>query len=186
MQRRFPMIDFTGIEVGMHEPKFGALMARRAVQTLVEQLRRPPAGVSAGVRVRAAERRRKPRSVKTAAGETLTRRRFVFALRPLAAENVSRRSRQADLPDAPGGLLSSRAGRRRPIRACAMPGWADFNDGDIFYGLPDLESRGFKFAHDAHGVAVRPRHPRSPADAAAIDEAARPAIALPRAGASAP
>ena len=37
-----------------------------------------------------------------------------------------------------------------------MPGWADFNGGDIFYGFPDLEGRGVKFAHDAHGAEVDP------------------------------
>jgi hypothetical protein len=35
--------------------------------------------------------------------------------------------------------------------AGALPGWADFNNGDIFYGMPDLEGRGFKIAHDKHG-----------------------------------
>src|SRR5215210_2850523 len=34
MARRFPMIDFDGIRVGLFEPQFGALMARRAVQML--------------------------------------------------------------------------------------------------------------------------------------------------------
>ena len=29
-----------------------------------------------------------------------------------------------------------------------LPGWADFNDGDMYYGFPDLEGRGFKIAHD--------------------------------------
>ena len=37
-----------------------------------------------------------------------------------------------------------------------LPGWADFNDGDIFYGIPDLESRGFKIAHDKHGAPIDP------------------------------
>jgi len=37
-----------------------------------------------------------------------------------------------------------------------LPGWADFNDGDIFYGMPDLESRGFKVAHDQHGPPIDP------------------------------
>jgi glycine/D-amino acid oxidase-like deaminating enzyme len=49
----------------------------------------------------------------------------------------------------------------------AMPGWADFNGGDIFYGFPDLESRGVKFAHDAHGVEVDPDvQSRRPTEAA--------------------
>src|SRR5206468_386541 len=37
MARRFPMIDFDGIKVGLYEPGFGALMARRAVLTLVDR-----------------------------------------------------------------------------------------------------------------------------------------------------
>jgi glycine/D-amino acid oxidase-like deaminating enzyme len=42
-----------------------------------------------------------------------------------------------------------------------LPGWADFNDGDIYYGFPALEGRGFKIAHDAHGPPIDPdRRPR--------------------------
>jgi sarcosine oxidase len=37
-----------------------------------------------------------------------------------------------------------------------MPGWADFNGGDVYYGFPDLEGKGVKFAHDAHGAEVDP------------------------------
>lgn len=37
-----------------------------------------------------------------------------------------------------------------------MPGWVDFNDGDMFYGFPDLEGRGVKIARDRHGPAMDP------------------------------
>ncbi len=37
MAKRFPMIDFAGVRAGMFEPGFGALMARRSVQTLVQR-----------------------------------------------------------------------------------------------------------------------------------------------------
>src|SRR5437764_7421324 len=37
MARRFPMIDFDGVKIGLHEPGFGALMARRSVLTLVDR-----------------------------------------------------------------------------------------------------------------------------------------------------
>ena len=47
----------------------------------------------------------------------------------------------------------------------AFPGWADFNDGDIFYGMPDLEGRGFKIAHDKHGPPIDPDRRRSYFDA---------------------
>ena len=36
----------------------------------------------------------------------------------------------------------------------AMPTWIDFGQG--FYGMPDLESRGFKIANDQHGPAFDP------------------------------
>jgi glycine/D-amino acid oxidase-like deaminating enzyme len=49
----------------------------------------------------------------------------------------------------------------------ALPGWADFNAGDIFYGCPDLEGRGFKIAHDLHGPPIDPDlGDRSPSPAA--------------------
>ncbi len=52
----------------------------------------------------------------------------------------------------------------------AMPGWADFNGGDMYYGFPDLEGRGVKFAHDAHGVAVDPDTQSREATRGALDE----------------
>jgi glycine/D-amino acid oxidase-like deaminating enzyme len=56
------------------------------------------------------------------------------------------------------------------FRAGTMPCWADFNHGDMFYGFPDLESRGVKFAHDLHGVAVDPdTQDRRPTESALAD-----------------
>jgi glycine/D-amino acid oxidase-like deaminating enzyme len=37
-----------------------------------------------------------------------------------------------------------------------LPGWADFNGGDLYYGFPNLEGRGFKIARDHHGAAFDP------------------------------
>ncbi len=51
-----------------------------------------------------------------------------------------------------------------------MPGWADFNGGDIYYGFPDLEGKGVKFAHDTHGPEVDPAtHSRQYSAAALAD-----------------
>src|SRR6185369_2977514 len=52
-------------------------------------------------------------------------------------------------------FFSTPAGDAR-FSAPVLPGWADFNGGDIFYGMPDLEARGFKVAHDRHGPAIDP------------------------------
>lgn len=37
-----------------------------------------------------------------------------------------------------------------------LPVWADFNNGRIVYGIPDLEGAGFKIAIDAHGPTIDP------------------------------
>lgn len=156
LRRRFPQIDFTGIALGLFEPEFGALMARRAVQTLVERF------VRAGGDYRQAAIRppdpAEPRldHVETLAGEKLTAGQFVFACGPwlpkLFPDVLGRRifpTRQEVFFFAPA------AGDRR-FGPGQLPGWADFNDGDIYYGFPDLESRGFKIAHDAHGPPIDP------------------------------
>jgi glycine/D-amino acid oxidase-like deaminating enzyme len=156
MQRRFPMIDFAGVEVGLWEPGFGALMARRAVQTLVMHLAltgveyiqgEALAPVAAGERLAA---------VQLASGRSIEADRFVFAAGPwlpklfpdlLAGKIVPTRQEVF--------FFAPPAGDSR-FQPGSMPGWADFNNGDIFYGFPDLEARGVKFAHDAHGAVVDP------------------------------
>jgi len=151
MACRFPMIDFTGIKVGLWEPGFGALMARRSVQTLVAKFvadggvyRYGVAGAPVGNRI------------ILASGERIDADRFVFALGPWLPKLF---------PDILGGrIVATRqeifffappVGDPR-FQVGAMPSWADFNGGDIYYGFPDLESRGVKFAHDAHGIEVDP------------------------------
>jgi glycine/D-amino acid oxidase-like deaminating enzyme len=151
MQRRFPMFDFTGIKVGLHEPGFGALMARRSVQTLVARF------IADGGEYRLGVTSAPVGNVITlASGEKITADSFVFALGPWLPKLF---------PDILGGrIVATRqeifffappAGDRR-FQVGAMPGWADFNGGDMYYGFPDLEGRGVKFAHDAHGVEVDP------------------------------
>jgi glycine/D-amino acid oxidase-like deaminating enzyme len=156
MQRRFPQIDFSGIESGLYEPQFGVLMARRAVQALVgayvptgglfeQEAVLPPTASGA-----------KLRSIRTRSGRTIEADAFVFAAGPwlpkLFPSLLERRifpTRQEVFFFAPEPG-DDRYGPRR------LPGWADFNAGDIYYGMPDLEGRGFKIAHDAHGPTIDP------------------------------
>jgi glycine/D-amino acid oxidase-like deaminating enzyme len=167
MSRRFPMIDFTGITVGLFEPGFGALMARRAVQTLVKRYME-----SGGLYQHAAVARPDSgagqlKAVRTVDGAAIEADRFVFACGPwlgkLFPDLLGRRifaTRQEVFFFAPpaGDPLF------QPAR---MPGWADFNGGDMYYGFPDLEARGVKFAHDAHGPRIDPdTQSRRPTDAA--------------------
>jgi glycine/D-amino acid oxidase-like deaminating enzyme len=156
MRRRFPMIDFDGIELGLWEPEFGLLMARRAVQTMVSEF------VAAGGEYRraAVEPPRRGdgplRRITLEGGEQLSAARFVFACGPWLAKLFP-------------GLLGRRIFTTRQevfffrppagdqsFGPAALPGWADFNAGDIYYGFPDLEGRGFKIGHDLHGPPMDP------------------------------
>jgi len=155
LQRAFPMIDFTGIEVGLHEPKFGALMARRSVQTLVQRFVKAGGEYRRGAALPVAGSG-KLAAVKLQSGESLRADRFVFALGPwlpkIFPDVLSKKifaTRQEVF------YFAIPAGSRQYLPD-VMPGWADFNAGDIFYGFPDIEGRGVKFAHDQHGALIDP------------------------------
>lgn len=169
LQQRFPMIDFTGVGVGLYEPRFGALMARRAVQTLVKQF------VEKGGEYRhelAHAPRQQGGALKSLqlSGGPVEADAFVFALGPwlpkLFPQLIGKRifaTRQEIF------YFEPPEGDRRFLPG-AMPGWADFNDGDMFYGFPDLEARGVKFAHDKHGAYVDPDTQSREPTKAALDE----------------
>ena len=170
MQGRFPMIDFEGIEVGLFEARFGALMARRSVQTLVDRFVRAGGEYRLGAAVPVQASGSELQGVKLQSGETIAADRFVFALGPwlpkifpdvLGKKIFATRQEVFYFATPPGEKIFSPA---------AMPGWADFNAGDIFYGFPDLENRGVKFANDKHGVLVDPDTQDRRPTQAAIDE----------------
>jgi sarcosine oxidase len=170
MARRFPMIDFDGIGVGLYEPEFGALMARRAVLTLVERFVRAGGAYVTGSAVVPASSGSSLCSVQLSSGERIAADLFVFApgawLPKLFPDVIGRRivaTRQEVFFFAPP------SGDQRFLPQ-AMPCWADFNQGDMFYGFPDLESRGVKFAHDLHGEEADPdTQDRRPTEAALND-----------------
>ncbi|MEO7240736.1 MAG: FAD-dependent oxidoreductase [Sphingomicrobium sp.] len=170
MAKRFPMIDFSGVHSGLFEPGFGALMARRAVQTLVMRFVKDGGTYRIGHVRPPAEGAATLDAITLATGERIAADRFVFAAGPwlpkLFPEVIGVRiepTRQEVFFFAPpAGDALFQPGR--------MPGWADFNGGDLYYGFPDLEARGVKFAHDQHGVAVDPdTQDRRPTEAALAD-----------------
>ena len=155
LERRYPQVFWKDIEVGLLEPEFGVLMARRAVQTLVKQF------VKAGGEYRVAavkppDASRALTSVELSDGTSVSAANYVFACGPwlpkvfahLLGPRIFPTRQEVFFFGAPAGDARFGAG--------ALPGWADFNNGDIFYGMPDLESRGFKVANDKHGPPIDP------------------------------
>jgi len=156
MRRRFPMIDFEGVELGLWEPEFGALMARRSVQTMAAEFVAAGGEYRLGAVAPPQGGEGPLERIIMQDGEKLYAARYVFACGPwlprlfpdLLGSRIFPTRQEVFFFRPPAG-----DGRFGPG---ALPGWADFNAGDIFYGFPDLEGRGCKVAHDRHGPPMDP------------------------------
>lgn len=167
MVQRFAMIDFDGISIGLYEPEFGALMARRAVLTLVDRFVRDGGTYLKGAAKAPIASGERLEEIRLSSGERIGTDRFVFALGPWLPKLFPEVIGPRILPTRQEVFFFAPPAGDRRFTPGAMPGWADFNGGDIFYGFPDLESRGVKFAHDAHGIEVDPdTQDRRPTEAA--------------------
>jgi monomeric sarcosine oxidase len=153
LERRYPQIDFGEVAWAIYEPMSGALMARRAVQSVVEFVARnggdyliesalAPAGSG------------RLNEIVTRGGARIGADVFVFACGPW-------------LPKLFPALLGGRIHpTRQEVYFFGVPAgdtrfappmtpiWLDFSAEA--YGLPDLENRGFKLGFDRHGEAIDP------------------------------
>jgi glycine/D-amino acid oxidase-like deaminating enzyme len=172
LQRRYPQVAWDGVEVGLFEPDLGALMARRAVQTLVKEL------VVAGGEYRLAAvlppgDGATLEGVRTSAGEALRADKYVFACGPWLPKVFPTLLGTRIFPTRQEVFFFAPESGDDRFEPPRLPGWADFNDGDIYYGFPDLESRGFKIAHDKHGAPFDPDSGDRLASAAGIEDVRR-------------
>ncbi len=152
LKAAYPQVDWTGVRFGLLEPEGGILMARRAVQALVARF------VAAGgvYSQDAILPPTHPTWLEAVDGGRIEAAQFVFACGPWLPKLF---------PDLLGGRIFP---TRQEIMFFApppgdprfgpdaLPGWVDFNGGDMVYGMPDLESRGFKLAIDRHGPPIDP------------------------------
>lgn len=154
MVERYSAFTFEPDCWGILEPDSGVLMARRAVQTVVDEAQR--SGIvykNEQVRAPAALSDRLDQ-ITTRSGENYAAGEFVFACGSWIGKIF---------PDVLGSrIFPSRQevfffgvppGDRR-FAPPQMPTWLKLRDE--FYGMPDLENRGLKIAHDRHGPAVDP------------------------------
>jgi sarcosine oxidase len=144
----YPQIVFRANESGFLEQASGALIAGRGVQSVVRDAGLTPHILQAGP----------PRNTGDAyeVAPGLRAHALVYACGPwlpalfpehLAGRITPTRQEVYHFGAAPGDT------RYTPAE---LPVWADFNNGDLVYGFPDLEGQGFKFAFDAHGPVVDP------------------------------
>jgi len=151
LRDRWPQINFDGVNVGLFEAEFGALIARRAVQELVRGF----VARGGAYRVAHAEPTQDGHEVRLD-GEALRADAVIWACGPwlgkvfpdVMAERMFVTRQEIAFIAPPDG--------DERFEADVLPGWADFNSGDLYYGFPNLEGRGFKIARDTHGAAFDP------------------------------
>ncbi len=153
LSRSYPQIQLGPIAWAIFEPDGGVLMARRAVQSIVQEAEKygvtylpdsvlPPKGDG------------KLTSVFTVSGRQIEAGIFVFTCGPWLPKVF---------PDVLDGIIQ--VTRQEVFHFAvpqgdsrfsppAMPVWIDFND--LFYAIPNVENYGFKIAIDTHGPEFDP------------------------------
>ncbi len=153
LRERYPQIAVDDEAIGIFEPESGVLMARRAVQALVEN------AVQMGIEYRTAAAVSPAGSGRLDAlqmrdGTSVSAGTYVFACGPwlpklfphLLGSRIIPTRQEVFFFGIPAGDL-----RYSPPN---LPTWIILSEE--YYGMPDLENRGFKIAYDAHGVTVDP------------------------------
>jgi len=155
MRRRWPQINFEGIDWGLFEPKSGYLMARAACQAVVEGfvaeggLWRQAAVLAEGLETDLKQ------GVELLDGSRIRADRYVFACGPwmgsLFPETIGERilATKQDL-----FFFGTPAGDARFSQE-NLPVWADHR-GRFMYGIPGHGSRAFKVADDTRGPKFDP------------------------------
>jgi glycine/D-amino acid oxidase-like deaminating enzyme len=153
LRQRYPQIEVVPGGFAIWEPESGVLMARRAVQAVVaDAIRRGVEYRTAQVELLAAAAGGRLTELRTATGEALRAGSFVLACGAWLAKAAPLEGRIFPTRQQVFFFGVPRGDAR--FSSPAMPTWIDFGQG--FYGMPDLESRGFKIANDHHGPAFDP------------------------------
>jgi glycine/D-amino acid oxidase-like deaminating enzyme len=129
------------------------LLARRAVQVVAEQARKIGVDYLCEEIITPAGNGRLA-SAKTLSGRTISANTFVFACGPWLPKVFPRVLGDRIFPSRQEVFFFGVAAGNAQFSAPAMPTWINLKDE--FYGMPDIESRGFKIANDNHGPKVDP------------------------------
>jgi monomeric sarcosine oxidase len=153
LEKRYQQIAFGPVTWAIFEPESGALMARRAVQTVVQAaikngLNFLPQAVASPIG------KGKLKAITTQSGEAISAGSFVFACGPWLPKIFPDLLRHRIHPTRQEVFFFGAPAGDRRFAPPALPIWIDF--GAEVYGLPDLENRGFKIALDRHGPAFDP------------------------------
>jgi glycine/D-amino acid oxidase-like deaminating enzyme len=153
LERKYPQVSFEDIKTGILEPHSGVLMARRAVATVVEDALRLGVQYSSAQILKPAGSGRLEQVVTTR-GERFSAEQFVFACGAWLGKIFPEILGERIFPTRQEVFFFGIPGGDTRFAAPALPTWL-FQE-DLFYGMPDIESRGLKIAYDGHGERVDP------------------------------
>jgi monomeric sarcosine oxidase len=171
LRKHYPQITFDEDAWGIFEPESGVLLARRAVQTVVEQARKIGVEYRDAAVLAPGDATAKITSLKTTTGETVSANTFVFACGPWLGKIFPQVLGDRIFPSRQEIFFFGVPPGETPFTQPAIPTWLYLKDE--FYGMPDLESRGFKVADDRHGPRVDPDTQSRIASTEALDAARR-------------
>ena len=156
LDKRYPQIAFGSMTWGILEPDSGVLMARRAVQRVVQETLNSGAdyvpeaietliGPTAHARLD---------SLTTRSGLSVRAANVIFACGPWLPKLFPDLLQDRIHPTRQEVFFFGVEPGDRRFAPPLMPAWVDF--GDEIYGVPDVENRGFKIAPDRHGPLFDP------------------------------
>ena len=153
LTKRYPQVNFDGVSRGLLEPGSGVLLARRAVQTVMEEAKKKGAEFLIAQAV-TPDGSGPITKLATSRCGAFSAGHFVFACGPWLGKVFPELLGQRIFPTRQEVFFfGSPAGDAR-FAPPALPTWL-FNHDEV-YGMPDIESRGLKMARDAHGERIDP------------------------------
>jgi monomeric sarcosine oxidase len=153
LAKRYPQVNFDGVSRGLLEPGSGVLLARRAVQSVIEETKRMHAGFLIAQAV-TPDGSGTISKLATSLCGAFSAGHFVFACGPWLGKVFPEVLGHRIFPTRQEVFFfGSPAGDAR-FAPPALPTWL-FNNDEV-YGMPDIESRGLKMARDTHGEPVDP------------------------------
>jgi glycine/D-amino acid oxidase-like deaminating enzyme len=149
LSARFPQMRFDDNEAGFVELDSGALIAGRAVQTVAKESGAQVITARIGPPNRLSDGNYRVTDEVTASN-------VVYACGPWLGNVFPELLQDRIVPTRQEVLHFGPAQGDTRFAPPSQPVWADFNNGEIVYGLPDLEGQGFKLAFDTHGPRIDP------------------------------
>jgi len=153
LKERYPQVNFADVAMGMLEPESGVLLSRRAVNAVVSDALKNGASFQIA-NVAQPHGRNVFDAVETSAGDRFSAGQFVFACGPWLGKVFPEFLGPRIFPTRQEIFFFGAPAGDARFTPAALPTW--LFQGEEVYGMPDIESRGLKFARDIHGEIVDP------------------------------